>query len=310
MNVPVIPKTKRLRYPYSLLKEKLLLLETRQLTGMVYYRDSLLQYRKKASANEIYFADDKPTNYWYNNHLTTNAIAYRIIKKDSALHELLTPMQLYFISLRKEQGWNTYQAATIVTDVLPDLISGGATKFGGTVTLTGIKNETISEFPYSIDVMPNQQLTLQKESGLPMYYMKYVEERVTEARTGGDDFRIKTFFANNETVLKAGEPIALMVEVEVLHSAEQKYVMIEIPIPGACSYADKRQSTNRIETHREYFKERTVIFCENMKPGKYSFAVQLLPRFTGAYLINPAQVSLMYIPVVNANTNMKRVFVR
>jgi uncharacterized protein YfaS (alpha-2-macroglobulin family) len=83
--------------------------------------------------------------------------------------------------------------------------------------------------------------------------------------------------------------------------------MIEVPIPGACSYADKTQNINRIETHREYFKDRTVIFCENMKSGKYTFVIQLLPRFTGKYIINPAQVSLMYVPVVNANTDMKMV---
>jgi hypothetical protein len=76
--------------------------------------------------------------------------------------------------------------------------------------------------------------------------------------------------------------------------------MIEVPIPGACSYADKRQHDTRVETHREYFKEGTVIFCEKMNTGKYTFQIQLLPRFTGVYLINPAQVSLMYVPVVNA----------
>jgi hypothetical protein len=43
---------------------------------------------------------------------------------------------------------------------------------------------------------------------------------------------------------------------------------------------------NRIEMHLEYLKDRTVIF-------------------TGAYMINHSQVSLMYIPVVNANTDMK-----
>jgi uncharacterized protein YfaS (alpha-2-macroglobulin family) len=86
--------------------------------------------------------------------------------------------------------------------------------------------------------------------------------------------------------------------------------MIEVPIPGACSYADKRPAESRVETHREYYKEKTVIFCERMEPGKYTFKIALLPRFTGRYIVNPAQVSLMYFPVVNANTVMKRVEVR
>jgi uncharacterized protein YfaS (alpha-2-macroglobulin family) len=83
--------------------------------------------------------------------------------------------------------------------------------------------------------------------------------------------------------------------------------MIEIPIPGGCSYGEKRQFDNAIETHREYFKDRTVIFCENMTAGTYVFQVPLLPRFTGKYHVNPAQVSLMYFPVINANNDMERV---
>jgi uncharacterized protein YfaS (alpha-2-macroglobulin family) len=104
--------------------------------------------------------------------------------------------------------------------------------------------------------------------------------------------------------------VVLKVEIDVKKDASFEYVMIEVPIPASCSYADKRQRDNIIETHREYFKDRTVIFCENMKAGKYIFQVHLLPRFTGKYILNPAQVSLMYIPVVNANTDMKKVVVR
>ncbi len=86
--------------------------------------------------------------------------------------------------------------------------------------------------------------------------------------------------------------------------------MIEIPVPGACSYSDKRQGENPVESHREYFKEKAVIFCDKMRPGTYVFNIHLLPRFTGNYYVNPAQVSLMYIPVVNANTDMKKVTVK
>jgi alpha-2-macroglobulin len=46
-----------------------------------------------------------------------------------------------------------------------------------------------------------------------------------------------------------------------------------------------------------------------MTPGTYVFQVQLLPRFTGKYRVNPAQVSLMYFPVINANTDMERVVI-
>jgi uncharacterized protein YfaS (alpha-2-macroglobulin family) len=158
--------------------------------------------------------------------------------------------------------------------------------------------------------MPGETLNVRKESGLPLYYVQYVNERVTKAKTGVEGFKIRTYFSNNNDQLEAGKPVELIVDVDVKKQSSVEHVMIEVPIPGACSYDDKRQSYYGPETHREYFKERTLIFCENMNPGKHTFIIRLLPRFTGKYLVNPAQVSLMYIPVVNANTDMKQVEVR
>jgi uncharacterized protein YfaS (alpha-2-macroglobulin family) len=140
--------------------------------------------------------------------------------------------------------------------------------------------------------------------------MQYVNERVTDAKTGVPGFKIRTHFNNNIMQLEAGNPVDLIVDVDVEKQSSVENVMIEVPIPGACSYADKRQLDDGVETHREYFKDRTLIFCEKLSPGKYSFVIHLLPRFTGRYFINPSQVSLMYIPVVNANTDMKQLEVR
>ena len=213
---------------------------------------------------------------------------------------------MYFLSLRKQGGWNTYQSSNILMSVLPDLLAEGFSKKQTAAVITSGKvNYKIIHFPYHIELQPSEELSLHKESGLPLYYLQYVKERVTKAKTGVEGFKIKTYFDHDE--LEAGKPVALNVEVTLEKEADLENIMIEVPIPGACSYADKNQLCNRIETHREYFKERTVIFCENMKPGKYIFAVELLPRFTGKYLINPAQVSLMYVPVVNANTDMKQI---
>ncbi|MFO0487278.1 MAG: hypothetical protein ACK5ZY_03275, partial [Cyclobacteriaceae bacterium] len=105
-----------------------------------------------------------------------------------------------------------------------------------------------------------------------------------------------------------GQPVNLHVDVTVKRDASMDYVMIEIPIPGSCSYNNRSQDRSK-ETHREYFKEKVVIFCENLRAGKHTFTVSLLPRFTGKFFQNPAQVSLMYVPVVNANTDLKTVWV-
>ena len=298
-------------YRYSNLNEKLLLQEIRQMVGLPYQRDTLLKYKKEGIMGEVYFSDNKPSKYWYNDDMSANVIAYRIVKNDSTLQNLRVPMQMYFLSSRKNGEWNTYQSSNILMSVLPDLLREGYSKgHPGTITLSGKEQGSITKFPYSIELKPKEEISIHKDSGLPLYFIQYVKERVTEAKTGVEGFKINTHLSSESAMLEAGKPIELNVEVEVKKDAFFEHVMIEVPIPGACSYADKRQSYDRVETHREYFKERTVIFCEDMKPGVYHFVIHLLPRFTGKYLMNPAQVSLMYIPVVNANTDMKHVIVK
>jgi hypothetical protein len=297
-------RTGEVKWKPAFLVQKLLVLEVKQLKNIPYERDSLLHYKKEGILGDVTFTDGS-SPYWYHDELTANAIAYRIVKHDSTLKGLTVPMQLYFLKERKKNSWNTYHSSNVLMSVLPDLIQAGATSSQvASVKLSGKVNETLTKFPYRMELAPGEELRIEKLSGVPLYFMKYNLERVSVAKTGVDGFTIKTSLESKQSTLRAGEPVNLLVEVNVKRDASMEYVMIEIPIPGACSYGDKRQDWRK-ETHREYFKEKTVIFCENLKAGTHTFTVSLLPRFTGKFFQNPAQVSLMYVPVVNANTDMK-----
>jgi uncharacterized protein YfaS (alpha-2-macroglobulin family) len=280
----------------------------KQLENIPYERDSLLQYKREGMLEEVHFTDGS-SQYWYHNDLTANTVAYRIVKREPVLKELVIPMQLYFLKERRENSWNTYHSSNVLMSVLPDLLQAGATSGQiAKVGLSGRVNQEVTEFPYQIKLAPGEELRIEKLSGVPLYFMQYNMERVTVAKTGVDGFTIKTFLEDKKSALQAGQPVNLMVEVSVKRDTSMEYVMIEVPIPGSCSYSDKRQDRIK-ETHREYFKERTVIFCENLKAGTHTFTVSLLPRFTGKFVLNPAQASLMYVPVVNANTDLKIVCV-
>lgn len=297
----------RYRYGrYSTLNEKLMLLEVRQLQHLHFVPDSLLHYKKETILNEVYFADDLRSRNWYSGELSSNAIAYRIVSRDSILKPLTVPMQMYFLSLRKNATWNTYEASNVLMSILPDVITQGSTKRAAAkVSLAGKVNADVQRFPFKIELREGEELQINKVTGLPLYCMQYTQKRVTTAQAGTDAFKISTTF--DQKTLKAGSPAILKCTVELTRDADLEHVMIEIPIPGGCSYGDKRQFDNPIEAHREHFKDRTVIFCQKMTAGTYVFQVQLLPRFTGSYHVNPAQVSLMYFPVINANTDMEKV---
>jgi|WetSurMetagenome_2_1015567.scaffolds.fasta_scaffold07716_2 alpha-2-macroglobulin len=295
-------------FTYSHLKEKMLLQEIRQMKGLNYQANALLKYKKEGILGEAYYSEDKPSEYWYNDDLAVNTIAYRITRKDSLLNNLMLPIQLYFLSARKNNSWNTYQSSNVLMAVLPDLLAAGASKDKpASITVRGKEVKTVSEFPYHAELEPGEEITVKKESGIPVFCMQYVNERVTEAKTGVEGFKIKTYFTGNIQKLEAGKPFELIVDVDLEKDVPVDHVMIEVPIPAACSYNDKRQEYTQEETHREYFRNYTSIFCERLSPGKHTYIIKLLPRYTGKYFLNPAQVSLMYLPVVNANTDMKKI---
>ena len=85
--------------------------------------------------------------------------------------------------------------------------------------------------------------------------------------------------------------------------------MINVPIPGGCSYSDKNDY-HPFEVHREYFKNETSIFCERLSKGEYVFKISLLPRYTGVYTLNPAKVEMMYFPIFNANNAIRKVMIK
>ncbi|MFN7233353.1 MAG: carboxypeptidase-like regulatory domain-containing protein [Cyclobacteriaceae bacterium] len=301
-------KTGEVRWQTGYLTQKLLLIEVKQLINIPYQRDSLLRYKVEGLLGDVNFTD-RASATWYYNDLTANTVAYRIVKREAGLNQLVIPMQMYFLKERQKNTWNTYHGSNVLMTVLPDLLQAGATsKKIAEVKLSGAVNKTLTKFPERIELAPGETLRIEKVSGVPLYYMQHVEERVTTAKTGVDGFTIQTTLENKKSTLQAGQPVNLHVDVTVKRDASMDYVMIEIPIPGSCSYNNRSQDRSK-ETHREYFKEKVVIFCENLRAGKHTFTVSLLPRFTGKFFQNPAQVSLMYVPVVNANTDLKTVWV-
>ncbi len=175
------------------------------------------------------------------------------------------------------------------------------------LTISGSVNKTVNEFPFSLKLNANDKITVTKTGFDPVYLTCYQHQWNSNPKPKTDDFVIETHFENNSVQLNAGKPVKLIVNLEVKRDAE--YVMINIPIPGGCSYENKNQSYNYNE-YREYFKNETNIYCEKLRQGKYSYEISLNPRFNGTFTLNPAKVELMYFPTFNANNALKIVKVK
>lgn len=286
-------------------------MELKQQQGLPFQKDLLLKYKCQGILGEVFFDDKLPSNWWYTNKIDNNAIAYRIIDNDSTLHYLKQGMQLYFLHDRSRQAWNTYRASNLMLTVFKDMLAQGENI--NSIPKVTINNQVVKEFPYKTTLAGGKQLQLKQESGLPVYYMQYVHERVTKAKIGIEGFEINSYFENKSDMLIAGVATKLYVDIIIKGDVDQEYIMINVPIPASCSYNSKNQYNygwNRTEAYREYYKEEVAIFSEKMSPGKHRFEINLLPRFTGKFILNPAQVSLMYFPVVNANEDLKILHVK
>ena len=151
-------------------------------------------------------------------------------------------------------------------------------------------------------------MQIHKTGDLPLYFTVWQEHWNRNPAKHKGEFEVESVFESNgqtTTKLKAGVPVLMKIHVTVKGDAD--YVMIEVPIPAACSYKNKSQSYLDNEVHREYFKNKVSIFCSSLKKGDYTFTVSLLPRYTGSYHLNPAKAELMYFPVLYGREGMKRV---
>ncbi len=125
-------------------------------------------------------------------------------------------------------------------------------------------------------------------------------------------FKITT---GKQTCKESNYPLPTQLIVTVKTEKKADYVMIEVPIPAGCSYGEKTSNTkswwrhhneNR-EIHRESPKEKVNIFCESMPKGTYTYIINLEPRYSGAYTLNPAKAEEMYFPVFYGRNKGKKV---
>ncbi|CAA9295393.1 MAG: Outer membrane TonB-dependent transporter, utilization system for glycans and polysaccharides (PUL), SusC family [uncultured Cytophagales bacterium] len=284
-------------------------LEIRQLTGQPYRTDTLLKTRRQTVFGNSYWGN--PGYRLLYSDIAMTLTAYRILKRQGGHAAELARIRGFLLEKRGGGHWrNTYEAASILETILPDLLEGDRTVRPSRLELAGAVRDTVNAFPYQTTFRPGDSLVVRKSGSLPLYLSAYQQFRNPAPEKVEKDFVVTTRFAGygpGKTVLKAGKPVQMQVEVTV--KRESDYVMIEVPIPAGCSYEEKRSWAYN-EVHREYFRHKVSIFCGTLRPGKYTFSVTLLPRYSGSFTLNPAKAELMYFPVFFGRNGLTKVAIR
>jgi TonB-dependent SusC/RagA subfamily outer membrane receptor len=294
----------------STLFNRLRWMELRQLTGSPVRPDSLLAKARRTAMGNLYWGEENRS--LFNNPVQNTLVMYRLLNRAGGHEAVLRRIRGYFLEQRKSGHWsNTYESSLILETLLPDLLRTGADKRQPVLQLSGGRQETVTRFPYTAEWSAGDTLRAEKTGGAPVYFTAYQQLWNSRPALDSNVFAVRSRFLKNGspvTVLPAGEAVTLEVSVSV--TADVDYVLVEIPIPAGCSYAVREQPHRYGEVHREHFKHKVSLFCTRLTTGTYTFSVQLLPRYTGRYVLNPARAEMMYFPVFSGREGMKNVSIR
>ena len=253
-------------------------------------------------------------NYnWHSNANATTLLAYNVLKNENDKQEILTHITQYFLEQRSKGYWaNTVESASIVSAILPEILKQNLsfTK-PASLQINGDTSLTVNTFPYQIKTNNKsiKQLTIVKSGGGLTYFSIFQQLWNPQPQAITGNFNIRSHFEKNGITvnnIQSGEQIKMIIDADVKKDAD--YVMIEIPIPAGCIYASKNQDS--YEVHKEFLKNKVILFAISLNKGIHHFEINLEPRYTGSFTLNPVKAALMYFPVFFGQNEMSRILIK
>lgn len=290
--------------------EHLTEVKIRQAQGLEYTLDSLQKYERETIFGGIYWGESR--YHWQNNDLQLTRLAYEIFRGEKDTDKQRSILQFFMEKRGKHYGRhfgrNTFEIAQILSLLLPEVLAEKESEKDLKNSLS-VNDMVIDEFPFEKEIAPSISMNAEKTGAGTLFFTAYQTQFNPNPEAKSDLFVVNTkMLQDGKKVdqLEQGKKVILEVTIDITKEAD--YVMIEVPIPAGCSYGNKAQNGYKsVEVHREYFKEKTSIFCRQLTQGTYTFTIELEPRFSGDYTLNPAKVEQMYFPVFHGRNGVKEV---
>lgn len=258
--------------------------------------DKLMEKKTPTMLGGLHWGTDSYS--WQNNAMATTTLAFEVLNNEKNTGQDLAGILQYFLASRKNGSWrNTVESANITSVLLPYLLARNASlaEKPSLQVSTAAGTKVYTEFPLTVSIREKGSIDFTRTGGGMIYLTAWQTYFNTAPEPVTDKFTINSSFERNGnavTHLQAGEKAVMKVAVTV--HADAEYVQLEIPIPAGCTYTERKQDNWRM--HKEYLKDRVVMFIENLPKGQYTYEVELEPRYTGTYNLNPVKAELMYFP--------------
>ncbi|MFN8394563.1 MAG: alpha-2-macroglobulin family protein [Bacteroidia bacterium] len=296
---------------YWQIYHKLRVMELRQKVGLSIAVDSLMGWSTQHAAGMLSWGYGTMARR-YLPDLGMTLCAYRILRRAGKSTAELQDILAFVLNQRSYNGWgNTYLTADVLTTLAGDVnIERYSKQLKSTLLLDGVPMQLPGDTAFTLPAGKRIEI---RQEGLGLSYFTAYQEWFERNPSRIDSiFEVTTRFRNApDNRLEAGKPVTLEVTVKFKKAAE--YLMLEIPIPSSCSYYHNGPSYNSGRwngDYRENFRQKTCIYLRQAYPGTHTFEVDLLPRYTGTFNLNPARIEDMYHPTIAGQTTIDRVEVK
>ncbi len=244
----------------------------------------------------------------YRNKISATLLAYRVLKNEHVDSTILLGIINHFFNEHAfENGVyrNTLESAQVLQTMAADI---ARYEYGNLKTKIHLNGSLITDdFPLKRVLSKNTKYTITKTGAKARMFI-YNKKREKNPAKQVNNFDIESYFTQDGKrvdSLQLNLIANLNLNLEVKRNSE--FIMIEIPVPSSCNFANKNISFN--EDYSEFYKDRLVLFFRKMKKGVYTFTLQLEPRFEGSFTLLPVVVNNMYDVEITGNNESKKVII-
>ena len=293
--------------------EQLRIMKMRQSAGMSIDVDSLMKLSRRDSYGQRYWPNSNSSLYRWSvseGDVPNTLIAYQILEEAGKSQKELQPILSFLMSQRTSNGWgNTFITAKVLETLVPTIGRNSFNKVENmTISVNGVSGTYLIDS--TIQFPAGEKLALIRE-GQGLFYFSAWQNWLEKKPEAIDSlFEVQTEFRQNGKLvnqLVAGQAVKMHIRVNVKHDGE--FLNMDVPIPSSCSYLNKNTGyyASRNPFYREYFREKVVFYFRQLRQGEYEFEIELLPRYTGSFTLNPVRMENMYFPVLAGQNQVDRV---
>jgi len=282
-------------------KEEILALRIRQLQGDTIKRSEVEKYVSQTIlGNTALHTSDQFQSTWHDNELMYLILLHKIAKTDYP--DIAATIRKGLI----EHGSLSEYAPTYVKALFINEFYQLNAVQKNTAVVT-CDNVSVNSLPLSKTIKDSLHHAVSITDASGMYVVQSEKQiRTTSVRHSGLEIDY-VFKENGKTIssLQSGRVVEQIVTLKVSKSCS--YVMVEIPMAAGCMLEDIATSCPGLLSHREVFRDKIILYFDSLPEGTYTFTIREKVLFKGNYQLNPCSVNLMYFPMIQTQTAVRRI---